>query len=60
MNFGSERIWCRNWKLYVVADADVSRKRTRQTKLSLIGEHADAVSLSPLHIYHAPSADWNG
>src|SRR5271157_4288561 len=58
-DFRAHCIWCWNRKRDLVADSDKLRKKTRQEKLGLIGEHADRRPLVALDVNHALAAHWN-
>src|SRR5271157_3385246 len=59
-DFRARCIWCWDRKCYFVADSDRLRKKTRQEKLGLIGEHANSGILLQLEIRHTLPAHWNG
>src|SRR5208283_4603569 len=59
-DFRADCIWCWNRKCDLVADSDRLRKKTRQEKFGLIGEHAGSKLLLQLHADHALPADRNG
>ena len=59
-DFRADCIWCWNRKCDLVADSDRLRKKTRQQKLGLIGEHTGSRLLLQLDADHALPADRKG
>src|SRR5271157_2474227 len=53
-------IWCWNRKCDLVSNSDRLRKKTRQQKLGLIGEHAGSRFVLPQDADHAIPADRKG
>src|SRR5271166_2171812 len=59
-DFRADCIWCWNRKRDFVSDSDGLRKKSRQQKLGLIGEHTGSRIVLPLDADHALPADRDG